>query len=135
VLLVAPGGLESDGAKSVFCLHTGPSRITDHPSVEEARSVPVPCGPECRGVHYVVSTGGGKFVITGTGPPRPPLADELLALYPPAPRPRTRFTADPVWADRSSSAPHAALLLVTLPLLRSGPLLSDPACPAGLICP
>jgi hypothetical protein len=47
----------------------------------------------------------------------------------------TRFTADPIWADRSSSAPHAALLLVTLPLLRSGPLLSDPACPAGLIRP
>jgi hypothetical protein len=79
-LIPPPRPVSMDGAKSVFCQRTGPSRITDHPSIEEARSVPVPCGPECRGVHYVVSTEGGKFVITGTGPPRPPLADELLAL-------------------------------------------------------
>ena len=71
-LIPPPRPVSMDGAKSVFCLRTGPSRITDHPSVEEARSVPVPCGPEYRGVHYVVSTEGGKFVITGTGPPRPP---------------------------------------------------------------
>jgi hypothetical protein len=70
-----------DGARSV-CVRECLSRITDHPTVEEAASIPVPCGPECLGVHYVVYTQEGRWVVTGIPTPRRPLAEELSALYP-----------------------------------------------------
>jgi len=84
-----PRPVSMPGAKSV-CLRIRLNMIHDHPSVEEAASIPAPCGPECEGVHMIVHTEQGKFVVTGTPAPRLPLAQELFALYPPPPPKRSR---------------------------------------------
>jgi hypothetical protein len=70
-----PTPIRMEGARSV-CYRAGrESVVRDWPSVEEAASLPLPCGPGCRGVHVVVSVVDGRWRVRSPRPAPPELSD------------------------------------------------------------
>jgi hypothetical protein len=70
-----PAPVVMTGARSVCIRVNGPSPVLDWASVEEAQSLPVPCGPRCLGFHVVVSTVDGRWHVTGPRPAPPRLSE------------------------------------------------------------